>query len=214
MDSDTTESRPKPGRFRQLFLNIAPFLALGAFKIWSSLGQTGGVLLPAALAMLALCIFILFIASRWDRPNYFDWAVTFFFAAVSAFLLIAPQMAGEFLFRYPVTGIYAVLFAAAFFPPLLGMDPFTYAYAKKRAPREFWDHPLFIGINRIMSLVWSAVFLFSILLSLYPSLITRALIPLTIFVVFGIPFNRRFPRYYLIKKGVPAEALARLKQPS
>lgn len=197
-------SHPGWNRIRRLFLNVAPFLAIAFFKIWSSLGQTADVLMPAALAMLVFCVFILIVAYRWDRPNYFDWAVTAFFAVISASLLIAPRAAGEFLFRYPVTGIYAIMLATAFLPPLFGFDPFTYHYAKKKAAREYWEHPYFIRINRIVTHVWSAIFFMSFLLSLYPSVITRAFIPLTIILCFGIPFSQRFPAYYLKRKGVPA----------
>ncbi len=211
MNSDEIKDRPHPGRVRQTFLNIAPFLVMAVFKIWSSLGQTAEALLPAAVAMLVFSVIILIVAYRWDRPNYFDWAVITFFAFISVFLIISPRTAGYFLFRYPVTGIYAVLFAAAFFPPLLGMDPFTYPFAKQKAPREFWNHPYFIQINRIITHVWSAIFFVALLLSLYPSMVTRVILPLAIILGLGFPFNRRFPAYYLKKKGIPGEALSKLK---
>ena len=204
----TAPDHPQENRIRRLFMNIAPFLALAVFKIWSSLGQTAEALLPVALAMLAFCVVTLIMAFRWDRPGYFDWAVTVFFAAISAFLLIDPPTAGAFLFRYPVTGIYTVLFAASFLPPLFGMDPFTYQYAKKRAPEQFWNHPFFIAINRTITHVWSAIFFISLLLSLYPSMVTRVILPLTIIMGIGWPFSKRFPAWYLKRKGVPLTVIS------
>lgn len=195
-------------RIRRLFLNIAPFLALAIFKIWASLGQSNEFMMPVALAMLAVCISILVFAFRWDRPKYFDWAVTAYFSIVSIFFVIDSSLAGALLSRYPVSGIYAVLFAAAFLPPLIGLDPFTYQYAKQKTPKEFWDHPFFIRINRIITRVWSAIFFISLLMSLYPSLLTRVIFPLAIILGFGFPFNRFFPRYYLKKKGVPSEIIS------
>jgi hypothetical protein len=124
--------------------------------------------------MLAYGLLILIIALRWDRPGYFDWAVTAYFALISAALSIWPESASHVITRYAVTGIYACLFSAAFFPPLFGLEPFTYHYAKKSTPEVFWGNPIFIRINRIMTYVWSAVFAFCILLSLYPSLLTLA----------------------------------------
>ena len=45
------------------------------------------------------------------------------------------------LSEYAVTGIYVCMFAAAFVPPILGLDPFTYHYAKKYAPQAVWETP-------------------------------------------------------------------------
>ena len=63
---------------------------------------------------------------------------------------------------------------------------------------------MFITINRIMTHVWSAIFFVCIVISLYPSLFTRAVIPLAIIIGFGIPFNIRFPDYYLRRLGLPS----------
>jgi hypothetical protein len=103
-----------------------------------------------------------------------------------------------------VTGIYGCLFAAAFFPPVFGMEPFTCHYAKKYAPEAVWNNPVFLRINRIMTYAWAGIFAFSALLSLYPSVITRAVIPLGIILCVGLPFNLRFPDFYLKRLGLPS----------
>jgi FMN-dependent NADH-azoreductase len=72
-----------------------------------------------------------------------------------------------------------------------------------------WDNPVFIRINRIMTYTWSAVFGICIVLSLYPSVFTRALIPIGLILGFGVPFNLRFPDYYLKKLGLPSLAVQR-----
>jgi multimeric flavodoxin WrbA len=191
---------------RQIFLHIAPFPPLAFFKIWGSLGQGPTALFTVSSLMLLYCGFVIWLASRWDRPSYFDWTVAAYFAAISLSLLLMPESAGEFLKDYSVTGIYACLFTAAFLPPVLGMDPFTYHYAKKYTPEVFWGNPIFVKINLIMTYVWAAVFGLCITLSLYPSLITRAFIPLGLILGFGIPFNFRFPNWYLKKLGLPSLA--------
>jgi hypothetical protein len=106
------------------------------------------------------------------------------------------------LTHYPVTGIYICLFAAAFLPPVLGFAPFTEHYARKYAPRDLWENPVFIAINRIMTYTWAGIFGVCILLSLYPSVITRAIVPLTLIIGVGFPFNKRFPDYYLKRLGL------------
>jgi multimeric flavodoxin WrbA/putative sterol carrier protein len=191
-------------RARRIFLYIAPFPPLGFFKIWASLGQGTDALLVVSCAMLLYCIVVVWLARRWDRPSYFDWTVAAYFAAVSLTLLLTPNGAGELLKKYSVTGIYACLFTAAFVPPLCGLDPFTYHYAKKSTPEVFWENPIFVRINLIMTYVWAALFTLCIALSLYPSVITRALIPLGLILGFGIPFNLRFPDKYLKKLGLPS----------
>jgi putative NADPH-quinone reductase len=193
-------------RARQIFLYVAPFPPLAFFKIWASLGRGPDALFPVSCVMLLYCVFVIWLASRWDRPSYFDWTVAAYFAAVSLSLLLTPRGAGELLKNYSVTGIYACLFTAAFFPPLFGLDPFTYHYAKKSTPDVFWGNPIFVKINLIMTYVWAALFALCIAFSLYPSVVTRAFIPLGLILGFGIPFNLRFPNWYLKRLGLPSLA--------
>jgi multimeric flavodoxin WrbA/putative sterol carrier protein len=197
----------KPGRARQMFLYAAPFLGLASFKVWAGRGSAPPEsLLAAALAVLAYCALVIFLASRWDKPTYFDWAVGGYFAAISSALAIWPETAGGLLTRYSVTGIYICLFCAAFFPPLLELDPFTYHYARKVTPEELWENPIFVSINRIMTYAWAGLFALCIVISLYPSLLTRALIPISLILGVGMPFNLLFPNRYLKRLGLPSLA--------
>jgi hypothetical protein len=194
----------KPTRPRQVFLYVAPFPPLAFFKIWASLGQDPNRLFMAAIMMLAYCALIIAIAYQWDRPTYFDWSVAGYFTLASFSLAVWPDGAGSLFVNYVVTGIYACLFAAAFFPPLLGMDPFTNHYAKKYTPRDYWRNPAFVTINQIMTYVWAAIFALCIVTSLYPSPLTRAIIPVGLMIGVGLPFNLRFPDYYLRRLGLPS----------
>jgi hypothetical protein len=193
-------------RLRLLFLTSAPFPALAFFKIWASLEPSTGSLTFVSLLLWGYSLFIIVIARKWDQPTYFDWVIGGYFFLVSVLLMLFPDFSGPFFSRYAVTGIYACLFTAAFFPPLLGLDPFTTHYAKKSTPQDFWENPIFIQINRIMTYVWSGIFAAGLLLSLYPSVITRAFIPLGLILGFGLPFNLRFPDFYLKKMGLPSLA--------
>ncbi|MEW6532471.1 MAG: NAD(P)H-dependent oxidoreductase [Thermodesulfobacteriota bacterium] len=197
---------PTLTKARQIFLYIAPFPALAFFKIWASLGRDPGSLLIAACAMLVYCVCILILARRWDKPTYFDWAIFGYFLVISFSLALWPQAAGAILTEYAVTGIYVTLFAAAFVPPMLGLDPFTYHYAKKYTPQAVWGNPIFVRINQIMTLIWAGIFATCIVLSIYPSVVTRALIPIAIIVGFGVPLNLRFPDLYLKRIGLPGLA--------
>jgi multimeric flavodoxin WrbA/putative sterol carrier protein len=156
--------------------------------------------------MLVYCAGVVALARRWDKPTYFDWTVAAYFLAVVLLLGFWPEKSAPILTEYAVTGIYLCLFAAAFVPPILGLDPFTYHYAKKRAPQAVWATPPFIKINRIMTFAWAGLFAGCVLISLYPSVVTRALIPLSLIIGVGMPFNVRFPDYYLRRLGLPGMA--------
>lgn len=191
---------------KQVLLSAASFPALISFQIWATADRAPEGQIIAATSMLAYCVLVIVISYRWDKPGYFDWAIAGYFTVITIALLLWPEGASQYLRHYAVTGIYVCLFSAAFFPPLLGMDPFTYHYAKKSAPPGVWNNPIFIKINRIMTFVWSGIFALGIVLSLYPSIIMRAIIPNVLILCFGLPFSSRFPDYYLRRLGLPSRA--------
>ncbi len=196
----------KLSKAKQVFLYVASFPALIFFQVWVRPDGTPGSLLIAASSMLAYCALVLILSYRWDKPGYFDWAITAYFVAVVGSLVLWPDGAIGYLRRYAATGIYVSLFAAAFFPPLVGMNPFTFHYAKKSTPPEAWNNPIFTRVNRIMTFVWSGIFVVSIFLSLFPSLFLRTLLPNGLMLCVGFPFNSRFPDYYLRRLGLPSRA--------
>ncbi|MFZ1983307.1 MAG: SCP2 sterol-binding domain-containing protein [Desulfatitalea sp.] len=197
----------KPTKTQKTFLNVAPFLGLAFFKIWAGRGiDSPAHLLAASTVLLVYCIFVILIAFRYDRPSYLDWAVTSYFMVITSCLALAPETAAKVLSHYSITGIYTCLFAAAFLPPLLGMAPFTLQYAKRYAPEQVWRNPVFLRINQIMTYAWQAIFALCLVISLYPSLVTRAFIPLCLLLGVGLPFNLRFPDYYLKRSGLPSLA--------
>lgn len=197
---------PRPSRAQQIFLYIGPFPTLAFFKIWASTAREPQSLLVAACAMFIYCACVLMLARRWDKPTYFDWTVAAYFLVLSLSLALSPETAGAIFTEYAVTGIYVCLFSAAFFPPILGFEPFTYHYAKKSAPQAVWETPIFFTINRIITFVWAGIFATCVVLSLYPSVITRALIPIGLILGVGIPFSRRYPDQHLRRLGLPSQA--------
>jgi putative sterol carrier protein len=199
----------RPTKAQQIFLYAAPFPALVFFKIWAGMGQEATSLIIAVFSLLVYCALVIALAYRWDRPTYFDWAVAVYFGVAAVSLVVVPEAASSIFANYGVTGIYASLFSAAFFPPLFGLDPFTYHYAKKSAPKAVWENPIFVRINRIMTYVWAGLFGACVVLSLYPSVLTRAVVPVALLVGCGIPFNRRFPDAYLRRLGLPSLAQQR-----
>lgn len=193
-------------RAKQWFYNAAPFPALVFFKVWMASARPTESLLIAAFLVLAYSIAVIATAYRWDKPTYLDWAVLIYFALIAGALLFRPEVTARILERFTIAGIYACFFAAACFPLLAGKTPFTCQYAKRSSPPEIWDNPIFMSVNRIMTWVWSAIFGINFLVSLYPSVITRAVIPIVLIFGFGLPFNLRFPDVYLKRLGFPSRA--------
>ncbi len=161
-------------------------------------------MLVLTLAMLAYCTLVIVLQCRRDQPSYLDWAIAGYLLVGTASLLLWPGPAPEFLHHHGVTGTYAALFAAAFLPPLLGMEPFTCHYARKTTPQEAWNSPLFVRINRLMTSVWSGIFAICMLLSLHPSMLMQVVVPAALILGFGFPFNSRFPDFYLRRRGIPS----------
>ena len=184
-------------------LSFAAFIPLASYKIWASTPRPGESLLTVACITAFICVVIIIIAYRIDKPSYFDWAICAYFVSISLLLYLMPGEGRKIVTNYAVTGIYLTLFLASFIPPVVGMEPFTIYFAKKTAPAEVWSNPLFIRINMIMTFVWSGIFAFCLLLSFYPSVITRAFIPIMLILLVGVTFNVKFPDYYLKKKGLP-----------
>jgi hypothetical protein len=173
-------------RTKTIFLSSGSFASLIFFQIWVTADHTPESLLIAALLLLAYSALIIVLSYRWDKPGYFDWAIAAYFTVVSSAYLFGSEDMGEYLRRYAATGVYVSLFIAAFLPPVLGMDPFTFRYAKRSAPPETWDTPIFIKINRMMTFVWSGIFAIGIVLSLFPSIIMRTIIPNGLILGFGL----------------------------
>ncbi len=198
-----------PTKYRQIFLYAAPFVPLVFFKVRASMTVDTGSLLTLACAMLVCSLLVLALAWRWDKPTYFDWTIGVYFLTVVIFLSLWPEQMGKVLQRNAVTGIYLCLFSAAFLPAILGFAPFTLHYARKYTPRTLWENPIFLKINRIMTFTWAGIFGICIILSLYPSVITRAVVPIIIIVGVGVPFNIKFPDHYLRRLGLPPLATMR-----
>jgi putative sterol carrier protein len=60
-----------------------------------------------------------------------------------------------------------------------------------------------------MTFTWAGIFGICIILSLYPSVITRAVVPIIIITGLGVPFNIKFPDHYLRRLGLPPLAAMR-----
>ena len=73
------------------------------------------------------------------------------------------------------SGEMSSLALAAFaFGSLFVRSPFTLPYAKETTPKEYWDSPLFLHVNWIVTLVWALSFTVAAAAGLYGDVVTRS----------------------------------------
>ena len=135
-------------------------------------------------------------------------AVSLVFLAISTFVTLALR--SDVLVFYG--GVLSdVTLALVAWGSLLAGNPFTYDYAKEDWDKAFWDNPIFIETNQIITAAWGVVFTAqaisgatSLALGLQGTvrILLVAIIP-RVLLVGAIVFTVWFPKWY------PARAAAR-----
>jgi hypothetical protein len=108
----------------------------------------------AALAAFAIAVTGLAAQRRSSGTDVFTVAAVAFFAGLALDALAAPTGT---LHQYVGALMPAALGVAAFTSIAIG-QPFTIPFAKRVAPVEYWDTPLFMHINAVLSAVWATSF--------------------------------------------------------
>jgi hypothetical protein len=153
-----------------------------------------------AAVALGFCVVGLLRDGRAAADDTFRVAALVFFAALSAIAYVDPTNA---LHRYVPALIPATLAAAAAVSILVSR-PFTITFAKRVAPREFWDTPLFVHINVVLTAVWATSFaITAATIAITLSLAPHAIGILLGAQVAGFVLPMRITRWY------PARARAR-----
>lgn len=68
------------------------------------------------------------------------------------------------------TVLFYTVFAATGFLSVVLRRPFSMAQARLTVPQEYWSHPVFLSINRVVSVVWSATFATCALIAVFSPL--------------------------------------------
>lgn len=158
---------------------------------WLIVYTLSSYLNPIVAILIALVIIAPFIYKAVKQRDY----ISLIF--VSCFLAYVINLLYHIsIFTLYVKNILLIVGIAALLSVILG-KPFTIVYAKAIVSSDKWQHPIFIKINSIISLVWSSIFLIEYLLKIInvPNYITINII----LVVIGIKFSERFPDYYINK---------------
>ncbi len=129
-----------------ILIGLAPFIAF--FVLDRAAGTTAGLWIAAAVAAA------LILRNRQAGVKLLE--------AGALVLFLALAVAASFL--HPAWSVFEVRFlvdlglvAIAAGSVLVGR-PFTLQYAREHVPPERWNHPLFLSVNRTISLVWVLAF--------------------------------------------------------
>jgi hypothetical protein len=161
------ESRKSQGgpRFIDTFLQ-SPFAGLAPWIAMSLLAGPGRF---EESVSTALGLSIVFIYLRLKRGGSLK-PLEVFEVAYFGSLAVVGLLASDDLIRWleKWSGEMSSLALAAFtFGSLLVGNPFTLPYAKETTPREYWDSPVFLRINRVITLVWALAFTVAAAAGLY-----------------------------------------------
>ena len=187
------------------FLPWVVFGVASGFNHWRI--ATGGGLI--------LCLVYLAVLSRRGISiKLIDWTTLTIFV-IGAFLMFVAR--STMFPIYSAVFIWSCFALAAWSSVLVGR-PFTTAYARENAPPEFWEHPIFIRLNLLMTLVWCGLMTVNIGFAVIGVIVGSN--PAKPILSFGVPtallvsgfvFNGRFPARYLARSGFqipPASAPA------
>ena len=187
-------------------LAFAPWILYGfasGFNHWRV--ATGGGLI--------LCVvYLAVLLRRGISIKLTDWTTLIVFV-IGAVLTVG--------LRSPVFPVYGAViiwtcFALGAWGSVAVGHPFTEVYAREKAPPEFWEHPVFIRLNLLMTLVWCGLMTVNIGFAVIGVIVGGNLAkPLLSFglpavlLVSGFIFNGRFPARYLARSGfqVPAASV-------
>jgi hypothetical protein len=200
MNANPQESaeRQAGARFIDSFLQ-SPLAGLAPWIAMSLLSGPGRF---EEAVSTALGLSILFIYLRLRRGGSLKPLEVFevaYFGSLAVIGLLASDDLVRWLEKW--SGEMSSLALAAFtFGSLLVGNPFTLPYAKETTPREYWGSPIFLSINRIITLVWALAFTVAAAAGLYGNSIldepdnfwTAWIVPIAA-MLFAFSFSEWYP---------------------
>lgn len=135
----------------------SPLSGIAPWILFSVLSTPGHFEIAVCTA-LALALLTLWLGHRRGAGVYaLDVLGVLFFGVLAVAGLVVDQNSIDFLevWAGELTNIVLAVFVIG---SIVTRRPFTLAYAKKEAPEEYWDSPLFLKINYVISGVWAGAF--------------------------------------------------------
>ena len=194
--------------------NKASGISIGvvAFMPWIVFGVASGFnhWRVATGGGLILCVVYLAVMSRRGISiKLTDWTTLTFFVIASVMMI---GLRSTTFTVYSAVVVWSCFALGAWGSIAVG-HPFTEVYAREKAPPEFWENPVFIRLNLLMTLVWCGLMTVNIGFAVIGVMVGGNLAkPLLSFalpavlLVSGFVFNGRFPARYLARSGfqIPA----------
>jgi len=148
-----------------------------------------------SIAIVVAMAASLFSYSNLRKGFILEWTTLIFFITCFVFIVIFQN---EFFAKYMDIFIGITLTSIASLS-LLIKRPFTEQYAKLEVPKEYWKSFLFLRVNKIMTIVFSLLFLLKTLMSVYdfyyPEAFNFSLIFWPLLCLQCI-FIQKFPNWY------------------
>ncbi|MFF7973220.1 hypothetical protein [Streptomyces sp. NPDC007905] len=139
----------KPVGTGSVFFSFAPWIIFGVVASPSTWKY-------AALAALIAAIVLSGQDILRGRIYVLDMVGIVFFAVITVLALALNRSELVWLETYAQVISNGVVAAVALGSLLV--DPFTAQYARQQTPRDVWDSPVFLHINRVLTAAWGVVF--------------------------------------------------------
>jgi hypothetical protein len=183
-----------------LILLASSFISIIVFKAISRFGAADLIQAKTATAAaLILAIAQLLLSKKFvRRANYLEKFLLGYFIIGAVWIFMLPVSVAYFFVDYSIVILYFVLFLMMIVPQLIGYDSFINSIAKYWQSDELRNTPHYKTINLRSTYVFS----FIMLMACFSSWIGDSkplfsiLIPLILIKFIGIPFVRRYPKYY------------------
>ena len=188
---------------------VSAFLTIGFAS-----GFSPALMRMASLVIIILLAIALLILRKRSGASPITWTMSAYLALSFVGFWLWPSGLGRVLSIFPLPMLYFLLLITAAAPQLLGLEPFTTFFAKRRTPEAVQATDIFKRINLNMAWAWAAIFAACLLISLVPTMIpeisssraaplifTTAL-PLILNLGIGLPFTVKYPDFYQRKMGI------------
>lgn len=180
--------------------HLRGFLPWIAFAVLSTLGWQWG-----ALAGLALALGLLTQSRRRGTPLdslVLEISTIAYFAVLTAFAFLAPASPAQHF----VGAISMAWLAITAWGGLAVKRPFTLGIAKQQTPEEYWQMPLFLRINVVLTAAWAIAFtltaaVLTVLDLAQADTVASILVQVAGFVVPAI-FTTRYPQHVRARQDV------------
>ncbi len=118
----------------------------------------GRIALASAVALGLSVLFLVVEVARGSSPKALSFVDVVAFGAFLVGALVASPGTTTWLETWfgEIANIVLVVFV---FASLAIRKPFTLQYAKEETPEEYWDSPIFLRVNDVITAVWGLAFL-------------------------------------------------------